>query len=446
MSAHGAAPSVQELVRGVVALACVVGVRLLLERIGVPGSAGPLFALGFLVVAGYVCGGIAAFLRLPRLTGYLLAGLAAGPQGAGLIDSHDVKALMLVNTLALALIALQAGAEITLPVLRRSWWSVSASALAQLAIVIPGVGLAFWGLSSTLPFTEGLSTTGMLVVALLWGTLAFTRSPSVTIAVLAETRAKGPLTDWSIGIVVLLDVLILPIFAIVLGVTKSELVGDELHLDMLATLGHELFSSVAAGVTLGLAVGALLRFVDRERVLVLVVFSYGVTALCTYLGYDTLFVFVIAGFVVMNLTRSGAPLMSATESTSGIVMIVFFATAGAKLDLAALYALWPAVLALVVARVVASVIAARVGHALAKDPAPVRSNAWLVLVSQAGVTIGLATIIADSLPGVGSGFASLCIAVVALNTIVGAALTKWALARAGEIPQDAPGHDKPEHA
>ena len=157
MSAHGGPPSMKELLRGVVALACVVGVRLLLERIGVTGSAGPLFALGFLIVAGYVCGGIAAFVRLPRLTGYLLAGLAAGPQGAGLLDVHDVKALMLVNTLALALIALQAGAEITLPVLRRTWWSVSASAIAQILIVIPGVAAVFWALSSSVPFASGLA-------------------------------------------------------------------------------------------------------------------------------------------------------------------------------------------------------------------------------------------------------------------------------------------------
>ncbi len=445
MSGHGRPPSIAELTRGMLALACVVGVRLVLERIGVSGGAGPLFALGFLIVAGYVCGGIAAFLRLPRLTGYLLAGLAAGPQGAGLIDAHDVKALLLVNTLALALIALQAGAEITLPVLRRTWWSVGASAIAQILIVIPGVAAVFWALSSSVPFTSGLSTGALVAVALLWGTLAFTRSPSVTLAVLGETRAKGPLADWSIGIVVVLDVLILPLFAGMLGMAKSQLLGDELKLGLLSHIAHELFASFAAGVTFGLVVGVLVRFVERERVLVLVVLSYGLTALCAYLGYDTLFVFVVAGFVVMNLTRSGPALVTASETTSGVVMIVFFATAGAKLDLAALYALWPVVLALFFARIAFSVVAAKIGHALARDPAPVRKNAWLVLVSQAGVTIGLATLVADSLPGLGGKFASLCIAVVALNELFGAALTTWALGRAGEIPRDpAPAHE-PAH-
>ncbi|OGQ21326.1 MAG: hypothetical protein A2138_13805 [Deltaproteobacteria bacterium RBG_16_71_12] len=422
-----------------------------LERFGpeldhAHGGAGPLFSLGFLIIAGHVCGGMAAFLRLPRLTGYLLAGLAAGPQGIGFLDSHDVKALTLVNTLALALIALQAGAEITLPVLRRTWMSVGASALAQIAIVIPGVALVFWALSPVVPFTADLAPGALLAVALLWGTLAFTRSPSVTLAVLGETRARGPLADWSIGIVVVLDVLILPLFATALGVARSQILGDPLSLGMLTHIGHELFSSFAAGVTFGLLVGLLFRFVDKERVLVLVVLSYGVTALCVYLGYDTLFVFVVAGFVAMNLTRSGPALISASETTSGTVMIVFFATAGAKLHLAALYALWPAVIALFLARIAFSVVAAKVGHRLARDPPVVRKSAWLVLVSQAGVTIGLSTVVAEALPGVGGKLASLCVAVVALNELFGAALTKWALTRAGEVPADAPKLDAPAHA
>ncbi len=246
MSAHGGPPSVAELARGAAALACVIAARLALERFGhhldhAHGGAGPLFSLGFLIIAGHVCGGIAAFVRLPRLTGYLLAGLAAGPQGAGFLDAHDVKALTLVNTLALALIALQAGAEITLPVLRRTWMSVGASALAQIAIVIPGMALVFWALSPVVPFTADLAPGALLAVALLWGTLAFTRSPTVTLAVLGETRARGPLADWSIGIVVVLDVLILPLFATVLGVARSHLRDAALD-EMVARIQRDLFA------------------------------------------------------------------------------------------------------------------------------------------------------------------------------------------------------------
>src|SRR6185503_7370025 len=105
---------------------------------------GPLFALGFLVVAGTVGGKLAALVGLPRLTGNLIAGILAGPEGFGLLDEKDVKALSLMNALALALIALEAGAEITLPTLKRVWKGVASSALAQVFIVIPLAGGAFF--------------------------------------------------------------------------------------------------------------------------------------------------------------------------------------------------------------------------------------------------------------------------------------------------------------
>lgn len=440
MSGHGGRPRPLELLRGLGALALVVGGWLALERLElVRGHGGPLFALGFLVVAGTVGGALAAFVGLPRLVGFLIAGLVAGPAGLGFVDAKEVKALSLLNVLALALISLQAGAELTLPVLQRTWRSVGLSAVAQVLVVIPSMALVFWLARPWVPFTRDLSGEAVIGLALVWGTLAFVRSPAVTLAVLGEMRAKGPLSDWSLGVVVLLDVLILPIFAAALGMARTQVLGEPFDPGALLAIGHELFASFAAGITFGLLVGGLFRVVTTERVLLLVVLSYGVTALCGYLHYDTLFVFMVAGCIAANLTRSGRALVATSEATSSAVMIVFFATAGAKLDLAALRALWPVVLALFFTRAFFTWLSAKAGHRLARDAPVIRKNGWLVLVSQAGVAIGLATVAAEALPGIGPPFASLVVAVVALNEVFGATLTKLAVARSGEA--DAPRDD-----
>ena len=433
MSAQVTRPGILELARGLAALALVAGSWLALRELGlVKERGGPLFALGFLVLAGSVGGTAAAFLGLPRLVGYLLAGLAAGPAGAGFIHGDEVKALSLVNVLALALISLQAGAELTMPVLRRTWRSVGFSAIAQLLIVIPSLALLFWLLKPFIPFARELPTGALAGVAVVWGALSFVRSPAVTLAVISELRAKGPLTDWSLGISVVLDVLILPLFAVALGFARTQVLGEAFDTHLLVAMGDELFASFAAGITFGLLIGVLFRFITSERILLVVVLAYGVTALCGYLHYDTLFAFMVAGCVVSNLTRAGPALIHTSETTSGAVMIVFFATAGAKLELAALFELWPVVLALFAGRILASAIAARVGSRLAGDPPAVRDNGWWVLVSQAGVAIGLATVAAEALPGVGAPLASLVVAVVALNTVFGASALKLALGRAGE--------------
>lgn len=433
MSGHGK-PSGPALVQGLAAVGLLVAALLALDASGLSVKRGPVFGLGFLVIAGSVAGHVAAMLRLPRLTGFLVAGVLSGPQVFGVLATDDVKALSLINALALALIALQAGAELTLNTLRRTWRSVLVSSGTQsLFVVAPMAGL-FIALSSFMPFLSGRGLGEVVTVGLVWGVLSLTRSPAVTLAILGETRAKGPVAEHALGVVVVLDVLVLPLFALAMALAGSQLSGAPLELSAITHLGFELFASVCAGATFGLLIAVLLRFITGARALVVVVLGFGVTALSTYLHYDTLVIFVVAGFIVTNLTRFGPDLVHTSEKVSAGVMIVFFATAGAKLDLDALRTLWPLAVAFFFVRAGLTILACRVGHRIAKDPEPVRKYGFTAFISQAGVTIGLATLVADRMPGIGRALATLVIAVVSLNELVGPVVFNVGLRRAGEVP------------
>lgn len=400
-------------------------------------AAAPLFALGLLSIVGVVAGQFAARIGLPRLTGYLLAGIAIGPYLGGLVSRDDVRSLGLVNALALALIAVQAGAEVTLPVLQRIWRSLSIHAVVQVVVMIGGGAIVFGLLARHLPFLANVPADAVIALSLLWGVLSFTRSPSVTLALLADARAKGPMSEWILGLVVVLDVLVLPIFTAALTYARSTFEGLPFEASVFLELSHELWESVLAGIAAGLVLGGVLRFVVGSQLLVLIVVSFIVTAGCTYLRYDTLFVFVVMGFVAVNIVGVGAQLHAAAERATGAVFVVFFALAGAKLDLVALATLWPVALALAFARVATTVVASRIGHALAKDPVVTRRYGWTSLVSQAGVTIGLASLAGDVLPGVGKPLATLVIAVIGINQLLGPILFKLGLNRSGEAANDA---------
>lgn len=433
MSGHGK-PSMPALVQGLVAVGLLVAALVALDTSGLTVKRGPVFGLGFLVIAGSVAGHAAAMLRLPRLTGFLLAGVLSGPQAFGVLATDDVKSLSLINALALALIALQAGAELTLSTLRRTWRSVLVSSGSQSVFVVAPMAALFISLSSFMPFLSGRGLGEVVTVGLVWGVLSLTRSPAVTLAILGETRAKGPVAEHALGVVVVLDVLVLPLFALAMALAGSQLSGAPLELSAITHLGFELFASVCAGATFGLLIALLLRFIEGARALVVVVLGFGVTALSTYLHYDTLVIFVVAGFIVTNLTRFGSDLVHTSEKVSAGVMIVFFATAGAKLDLDALRMLWPLAVAFFLVRAGLTILACRVGHRIAKDPEPVRKYGFTAFISQAGVTIGLATLVADRMPGIGRALATLVIAVVSLNELVGPVVFSLGLRRAGEVP------------
>src|SRR5213596_1514311 len=114
---------------------------------GAPLEARATLALGYLLLVAYVGGEIARRVRLPRLTGYLLVGFAVGPAWLGLVRREEVDALRFIADAAVALIALAAGAELTLDRMRQG--RVALARLATGAIVFPFVVVTVVMLSVT---------------------------------------------------------------------------------------------------------------------------------------------------------------------------------------------------------------------------------------------------------------------------------------------------------
>ena len=94
------------------------------------GSQAALIALGFVILAAYLIGELVEIIKLPHITGYLLAGLVLGPSLAhtlhdlypdihlippfdhGLINQDVINNLGVLDTLALPLICLTAGSAL----------------------------------------------------------------------------------------------------------------------------------------------------------------------------------------------------------------------------------------------------------------------------------------------------------------------------------------------
>lgn len=399
----------------------------------VSGGVGALAAVGFLLLAGTLASELAEAFGLPHLSGYIAAGVVAGPHVLNLLDHEVVEHLSPVNTLALSLIALAGGAELKLDLVMRGIRSLAWSTAMQSVVVLLGMTVVFLGLRGMIPFAKALPFTAALGVALLWATLSVSRSPSALLGILAQLRPKGPLTDFSLTFVMTSDVVVVVLMAAILAVARPLVdPSAAFTLSAFGALGHELLGSVALGTTLGLVLAAYLRIVGRNLLPVLLALGFGLSELLHYLQFDALLTFLVAGFVVQNLTNQGEKLLENVEKTGSVVYVVFFATAGAHLDLPLLKSLWRVACALAVARATFTWIAARISSNLAADPPVIRRWGWASLVSQAGLTLGLSGIIEREFPLFGGPFRALAIATVALNEVVGPVLFKLALDRAGE--------------
>ncbi len=399
----------------------------------VHGGLWTITAVGFLLLAGTLTSEILAPLGLPHLTGYLLAGVLAGPHVLRLIDEETVTSLSPINTLSLSLIALSGGAELDLEAMRKSARSLSWATLFQCVVVLLLATGGFAASRSLIPFTRSLTTTALIGVAFLWGGLSVTRSPAATLAILSQTRAAGPLMTFTLSFVMASDIVVVVLIAAVRGLVRPLIdPAATFALDSFTTLGQELFGSLALGITLGLFLAAYLRLINRQMLVVLFVLGFGLTTVLDYLRFDTLLTFMVAGFIVRNLSKQGGKFIHAIEQTGSIVYVIFFATAGADLDVPLLRQLWPVALLLAGLRAVFTWGAAFFSGRLAKDPPVLRRWAWSGLLSQAGLALGLVVIIAQEFPTFGPSFRALAIATVAVNEIVGPVFFKLALDRAGE--------------
>jgi Kef-type K+ transport system membrane component KefB len=146
-----------------------------------------------------------------------------------------------------------------------------------------------------------------------------------------------------------------------------------------------------------------------------------------------------AGFHVHNFSRQGRRLLHALEANSLPVYAVFFALAGADLDIAVLKTAWLVATAIILTRVFALWLSTDLGARLAHDPPVLRQHAWLGFMAQAGVTLGIANIIKERFPIWGVQVAAIILAMIAGNQLVGPPAFRWALIHAGESHVPVPG-------
>jgi len=398
------------------------------------GELGTVAGVGFLLLAGTLLSELLETIGLPHLSGYLLAGIIGGPEVLHLVDHHTVDSLTPVNTLAIALIALAGGAELRMATIRSVAKSLSYAMAIQTVVVLFGMAATLFVVARFVPFLAELGTLPLVGVALLWGVVAVTRSPSACMGILAQTRAKGPIATFALAFIMSSDVVVVVLTAIGMMVARPLIAGSGgFSLADLEKLGHELLGSVSFGTTLGLALAAYLRLIgQRGLLLVLLAVGFGLSDFLRYVTLDATLAFMVAGFVVQNLTAQGPKLLHSIELTGGVVFVVFFANAGAHLNIPLLRKLWPVALTLCVMRGLLTYAAARLSSRLADDEPIVRKWGWSSLVSQAGLALGIGLQIAKSFPAIGEGFSSLVIAAVAINEMIGPVLFKLALDRGGE--------------
>ena len=359
------------------------------------GSAGTALALGFTLLGAWVAGDLLRRFQLPRLTGYLLFGLLAGPYLGNDITESMAQQLQAITGLATTLIALIAGLSLNVERLGRRLRPIAYLTATTLAVTIAGLLALAWLAWPWLGIAPGAAGLEKLAMVLLLVVILVSFSPTMTVAVTAETGARGRLSELVLAIVVLADLAVCVLFSLAMQLARaaSGTGGDEVN--VLARFAWEIGGAAAFGALAGALFALYMRYIAREITLALIVLCGILSQVGSTQEFEPLLAALAAGLVIENLAvAQGDALKAAVQRGAPPILLIFFVAVGTSLQFDALAAV--GILAVAVAAVRLGLI--RIGLAAGLRAARVERepgrHAWTGLISQAGITLGFGSIVA----------------------------------------------------
>lgn len=405
-----------------------------------------LLRLSFAILAGLAISRLTKGLKLPHVTGYLIAGILIGPfclgalgiDGVGFNSLAQIKEISLFSDLTLGFIAFAIGNEFRVSQIKAIGKQATVIAIVQAVLATLLVDAALIGLHFVIGDKLPLSA------AITLGAIASATAPAATLMVVRQYKAKGKLTDMLLPVVALDDAVGLVIFSVSFGIAKSLESGS---LDMMSILVSPIVEIVFS-LVLGAIAGAVLTYVERffhsnsKRLCLAVTFVMLTVALSklkfnlgpVHCGFSPLLVCMMLGTIFCNLCDYSEDLMEKTDKWTVPLFVLFFVMSGSELEFNVFADL--AIVGVGVLYIVARSIGKYFGSFLSAKAVncdkSIVKYLGITLLPQAGVALGM-SLTALQLGASGELVRNITLFSVLIYELVGPSLTKIALTRAGDI-------------
>lgn len=390
---------------------------------GVSEGTRVLLILSVILFAGFIMTRLTNTLNLPKVSGYIMAGILIGPCGLNLIPVEIIGHMGFVSDLALAFIAFGVGKFFKKEVLLKTGSRI---------IIITLFEALLAGVLVTL-FCVGVFKMEWNF-ALILGAIATATAPASTMMTINQYKAKGEFVNTLLQIVALDDVVCLLAFSIVAGIAGRT--GNE-ELTMSTVLMPVVYNILALG--LGFFCGYFLSRLliparsKDNRLILAIAMLLGISGICASLDISPLLSCMIFGASYINLT-SDKKLYRQINNFTPPVMSIFFIMSGMNLDLSALTTVGTVGLAYFIVRIIGKYLGTYISCLITGTSREIRNYMGLALIPQAGVAIGLAFLGQRLLPEeMGKLLLTIILSSSVLYEMVGPVCAKMSLFLSGSI-------------
>lgn len=383
-----------------------------------------LLTLSIILFSGFILTRMTNTLNMPKVSGYILAGILIGPCCLNFIPAPMIEGMGFVSDLALAFIAFGVGKFFKKEVLMRTGKRIIVITLSE-------------------ALTAGVLVTVVLKMvfrlnwefALILGAIATATAPASTMMTINQYKARGEFVDTLLQIVALDDVVCLLAFSIVSAIINGNEAGGFSAHDILLPIAYNLLV-IVLGIFCGYFLSRLLipaRSKDN-RLILAIAMLLGLSGICAAIDISPLLSCMVFGAVYINLTRD-KKLFRQINSFTPPVMSIFFIVSGMNLDIGALRTVGAIGVGYFIVRIIGKYMGTYISCMCMKTSREIRNFMGLALIPQAGVAIGLAFLGQRMLPPeTGSMMLTIILSSSVLYEMAGPVSAKAALLLSGSIP------------
>ena len=405
-----------------------------------------LMALSVALIMGLLLSRVTKKLDLPAVTAYLVAGIIVGPyvlgsfgiNGLGFVSMENVHSFSIVCDVALGFIAFSIGNEFRLTQLRKIGRQATIIGIFQAVVTTLVVDIVLITLHFAIPHVLSIEA------AIILGAIASATAPAATLMVVRQYKAKGPVTDMLLPVVALDDAVGLIIFAISFGIAKAINAGEVDLVSVIVEPIIEIVASLVLGFIMGIAFHICERFFhsNSKRISVSIAFVMLTISLSqltfhigtVHVGFSSLLTAMMLGTIFCNICDFSEELMGRVDKWTAPLFVLFFVISGAELEMSVFGNLLMVVVGLVyiasrcIGKYVGSYVSAKASHCDEK----IVKYLGITLFPQAGVALGMA-MKAKEFGEIGNMVSTITLFAVLIYELIGPALTKEALLKAGDI-------------
>ncbi|MFO8233820.1 MAG: cation:proton antiporter [Bacteroidales bacterium] len=248
-------------------------------------------------------------MNLPKITGYIIAGILLSPPIAPFVPESFVDHTKIVTNISLSIITFSVGGSLLISKIKNQGKQILRITLGESSLAFLFVIFGFILLSPfILKIDDATYMTVYIPFSLMLGSLAAPTDPTATLAVAHEYKAKGKVISSIMGVAAFDDAMGILLYSIAIAFADSFVSPEHIGIGSVTLeIVRQIFGAFLIGGVIGFIfnkVTQLLSDSSEGMIIVIIVgflaLSFGISA---YFEVDKLLAIMFMGFIVVNLNK-----------------------------------------------------------------------------------------------------------------------------------------------